>query len=120
MATRKPEQDGSVIGPGLRVTGDVRTRETLRVLGVLDGNVQVEGAVEVGEGGRIRGDVQAQSVVVAGRVDGNVTVTDKVDLRLAGRIRGDITAPRVAMVEGSFFRGRLTTAGAAKRTRGEA
>jgi len=119
MASRKPEQAGNVIGPGLRVTGDVRTRESLHVFGVLDGNVQVEGAVEVGQGGRIRGDVAAQSVVVEGRVDGNLSVVDKVDLRLAGRIRGDITAPRVSMVEGSFFRGRLTTAGAARRTRGE-
>jgi cytoskeletal protein CcmA (bactofilin family) len=89
------------------------------VLGVLDGNLEVDGAVEVGEGGRIRGDVQAQSVGVDGRIDGNVNVADKVELRLAGRIRGDITAPRVAMVEGSFFRGRLTTAGAARRARGE-
>ena len=40
---------------------------------------------------------------------------DKVELRLSGRIRGDIVAPRVSMVEGSFFRGRLTTAGASRR-----
>ena len=41
----------------------------------------------------------------------------EVELRLTGRIRGDIVAPRVAMVEGSFFRGRLTTSGAARAKR---
>lgn len=115
MVAKKSDSAGSVIGPGLRVTGDVRTSETLKVLGALDGNVQVEGHVEVGPGGRVRGDVNAHSVAVDGKIDGNVVVEDKVDLRLTGRIRGDIVAPRVAMVEGSFFRGRLTTSGGARR-----
>jgi len=117
MATRKPDAAGSVVGPGLRVTGDVKTTEPLRVMGVLDGNLHVEGPVEVGQGGRIRGDVHAHSVAVDGRIDGNVVVEDKVELRLTGRIRGDIVAPRVAMVEGSFFRGRLTTAASSRKPR---
>lgn len=119
MATRQPERKGSVIGPGLRVSGDVRTKEPLRIDGSLEGNLNVEGPVEVGGQGRVRGDVTAQDVVCEGRIDGNVNVGDKVELRLTGRIRGDIVAPRVAMVEGSFFRGRLMTAGAARRARGE-
>ena len=114
MAAKKSD-GGSVVGPGLRVTGDVRTNESFKVLGALDGNLQVEGHVEVGPSGRVRGDVNAHSVAVDGRIDGNVVVEDKVELRLSGRIRGDIVAPRVSMVEGSFFRGRLTTAGASRR-----
>ena len=46
---------------------------------------------------------------------GNVGVEDRVELRVTGRIRGDIVAPRVAMAEGSFFRGRLTTSRSARR-----
>ena len=117
MATRKTEGGGSTVGPGLRVTGDLKTTEPLRILGTLDGNLQVEGPVEIGQGGRVRGDVHAHSVSVEGRIDGNVVVEDKVELKLTGRIRGDIVAPRVAMVEGSFFRGRLTTAGASRGKR---
>ena len=109
MGGKNPEQAGSIIGPGLRVTGDLRTQEPIQVLGALDGNLQVDGQLVVGSGGRVRGDVTAQSVAVEGRIDGNVTVVDKLELRLTGRIRGDIVAPRVTMVEGSFFRGRLTT-----------
>jgi cytoskeletal protein CcmA (bactofilin family) len=115
MASRKTPDGGSTIGPGLRVSGDLKTTESLRILGSLDGNLQVEGPVEVGPSGRVRGDVHAHAVAVDGRIDGNVVVEDKVELRLTGRIRGDIVAPRVQMVEGSFFRGRLTTAGAQRR-----
>ena len=114
MAAKKPEQ-GSVLGPGLRVSGDFRIKEPLTVLGLLDGNLSVEGEVQVGRTGRVRGDIAAKKVVVEGRVDGNVGVADRVELRVTGRIRGDIVAPRVAMAEGSFFRGRLTTAGSARR-----
>ena len=117
MAAKKPEQRGSVVGPGIRVTGGLRTKEPLTVHGILEGEVSVDGPVEVGRTGRIRGDVHAHEVAVDGRVDGNVTVTDRVELRLSGRIRGDITAPRVSMVEGSFFRGRLATSGAARKSR---
>lgn len=119
MASRKPEQTGSVIGPGLRVTGNVRTQEPMKVLGHVEGNLHVEGPVELGKSGRVRGDVQAQSVAVDGRIDGNVLVEDKLELRIAGRIRGDIVAPRVSMVEGSFFRGRLMTSSAARKARGQ-
>jgi len=115
MAARKPDGGGSVIGPGLVVTGNVQTSEPFSVLGVLEGNLRCGNAVEVGPSGRIRGDVQAQGVVVEGRVDGNIMVEDKLDLRVTGRVRGDIVAPRVAMVEGSFFRGRLMTTNAARK-----
>ncbi len=114
MAAKKPEQ-GSVLGPGLRVSGDFRTQEPLEVLGLLQGNLSVDGEVQVGRTGRIRGDVAAKNVIVEGRIDGNVGVEDRLELRVTGRIRGDIVAPRVAMAEGSFFRGRLTTAGSARR-----
>ena len=124
MPLRKPDRTStnprsaggsSVIGPGIRVSGDVKTQEPLQVLGILDGNLQADGPVEVGEGGRLRGDVSAKELVVEGRVDGNVTVEDRLELRVSGRIRGDIVAPRVAMAEGSFFRGRLTTSRGARQ-----
>lgn len=118
MANKKPDS-GSVMGPGLRVSGNVRTQEPLEVLGILEGDLTVEGSVQVGDSGRVRGDVTAKDVIVEGRVDGNVTVEDRLELRVTGRIRGDIVAPRVSMAEGSFFRGRLTTARAA-RPRGDA
>ena len=126
MPLRKPESTStnsrsaggsSVIGPGLRVSGDVKTKEPLQVLGILDGNLQAEGQVEVGKSGRLRGDLSAKDLVVEGRVDGNVTVGDRLELRVSGRIRGDIVAPRVAMAEGSFFRGRLTTSKGANSSR---
>lgn len=117
MAGKKGEAAGSVVGPGLLVKGHLRTTEPLRVLGALEGNVHVAGPVEVAPGGRVHGDVQAQNVLVEGRIDGNVMVEDKVDLRVTGRVRGDIVAPRVAMVEGSFFRGRLMTTNAARKGR---
>lgn len=118
MASKKPEHRGSVVGPGIKVTGDFKTREPIRILGSVEGNLAVEGPVEVGQTGRVRGDVHASDVSVDGRIDGNLHVTDRVELRLTGRIRGDITAPRVSMVEGSFFRGRLATSQAARKPRG--
>ena len=118
MASKKPEQ-GSVIGQGLRVSGDLRTQQPLEVQGLLDGNVSVDGPVLVARTGKVRGDVAAKNVIVEGRVDGNVGVEDRVELRVTGRIRGDIVAPRVAMAEGSFFRGRLTTSRSARRGGGE-
>ena len=113
MGSRKPE-NRSIIGSGLRVTGDVKTREPLTVEGILDGSLLVEGSLELGRSGRIRGDVSASEAVVEGRLDGNITVENRLELRVTGRIRGDIVAPRVAMAEGSFFRGRLTTSRAPK------
>src|SRR5262249_34239974 len=61
----------------------------------------------VGPNGRIKAQVSAKAVVVLGQVTGNLTATEKVDIKENGSVEGDIIAPRVAIADGSHFRGSI-------------
>src|SRR5438128_1964952 len=61
----------------------------------------------VGSHGRINGQVTAKTIVVLGHVTGNLIATEKVDIKESGSVEGDIVAPRVAIADGSHFRGTI-------------
>jgi len=61
----------------------------------------------VGSNGHIKAQVTAKSIVVLGHVTGNLTATERVDIRENGSVEGDIVAPRVAIADGSHFRGSI-------------
>jgi cytoskeletal protein CcmA (bactofilin family) len=44
---------------------------------------------------------------VFGHVTGNLSATEKVEIRESGSVDGDIVAPRVAIADGSNFRGSI-------------
>jgi cytoskeletal protein CcmA (bactofilin family) len=46
-------------------------------------------------------------IVVLGQVTGNLIATEKVDIKESGSVEGDIVAPRVAIADGSHFRGSI-------------
>jgi len=59
----------------------------------------------VGEHGQLKAEVSAKSIVVFGQVVSNLTATEKVDIKEKGSVEGDITAPRLAIADGSNFKG---------------
>jgi cytoskeletal protein CcmA (bactofilin family) len=95
----------SVIGAGMRVTGDVASGGRLHVDGEVAGDVR--GAVlSQGAGGAIRGDVFAQDARLAGSVDGRVEAARLV-LDSSARIAGDLHYGTIAIAAGAQVSGRL-------------
>jgi cytoskeletal protein CcmA (bactofilin family) len=98
----------AVIGPTITVKGEISGKEDLEIQGTLDGTITMkEHRVTVGDKGRIKADVRAKSIHVAGEVEGNLFGDDEVVLRESGRLLGNITAPRVALEDGSKFKGSI-------------
>jgi cytoskeletal protein CcmA (bactofilin family) len=101
-------EDAASIGKSIVVKGELSGSEDLTVEGQVDGKIELRDHVlTVGENGRITAQVAAKSIIVLGHVTGNLTATDKVDIRDSGSVEGDIVAPRVAIADGSHFRGRI-------------
>lgn len=94
------------IGKSVVIKGELNGSEDLTVEGHVEGKVELKQHVlTVGPNGRIHAEVFAKVVVVLGQVVGNITASDKVDIRDKGVVEGNIIAPRVAIAEGSQFRG---------------
>ena len=96
------------IGKSIIINGELSGSEDLTIEGRVDGKIELRDHVlTVGPNGRIKAQVSAKAVVVLGQVDGNLTATEKVDIKENGSVEGDIIAPRVAIADGSHFRGSI-------------
>src|SRR5262249_9111682 len=99
-------EDRASIGKSIVVKGELSGGEDLTIEGTVEGKIELRDHVlTVGENGQIKAEVSAKSIVVFGQVVGNLTATEKVDIKDKGSVEGDITAPRVAIADGSNFKG---------------
>ena len=97
----------AVLGTGLQVRGRVRGDADLAIEAVVEGDVTVTGALELSEGAKVTGAVEAESVVVAGQLQGDVTAQGPVAITATGRLTGDVVASELTLEEGGSFAGRV-------------
>jgi cytoskeletal protein CcmA (bactofilin family) len=94
-----------VIGPQLVVRGRVDGKGDLRVDGVLEGEVAIEGALAIGPEGTVSGAVHARNVEVSGELHGPVQAAEGVAIRAGGRVHGDVRARLIAIDDGASLHG---------------
>jgi cytoskeletal protein CcmA (bactofilin family) len=103
-----PSGETAVIGRSIRINGDLRGEEDLRIEGDVNGTIQLlNNSLTIGKEGKIRADVYANSVVIDGLMEGDVYGAERVIIRKNAQVLGNITAPRVALEEGAKFKGSI-------------
>ena len=90
---------------GSRVSGQLSFQGPAKIDGVVDGEIQCQGPLTIGEGAEIRAKISGRTVVIRGKVEGNVTAKEKVELLAPGRLIGNISAPSLIIGEGVIFDG---------------
>jgi cytoskeletal protein CcmA (bactofilin family) len=108
--TARPQTPGraSVIGPSIRIKGDLTGKEDLVIQGQIEGEVRLRANnVTVGKEGRIRADIHGRSVHVEGEVKGHLFGEQEVVIRASGKVQGNIVSPRVVLENGSNFKGSI-------------
>jgi cytoskeletal protein CcmA (bactofilin family) len=95
----------TIVGNDTHIVGKVSVKGTIRVDGIVEGDVQADWVV-VGETGKILGNTRTRGMVVGGSVEGNIEATESVELREKARMTGEIQAPKLGISEGAVFDGR--------------
>ena len=90
---------------GCRVSGQLSFQGPARIDGVVEGEIQCQGALTIGEGAEVRAKISGQIVVIRGKVEGNVTAKEKVELLAPARLIGNVNAPKLIISEGVLFDG---------------
>ena len=97
----------TVIGPSILISGKLTGDEDLTVRGRVEGELSLTRTLIVEPSGVVKANVTVKNAVVSGVVVGNIQATESVELTQEGRMVGDIRAPRVIIVDGASFRGRV-------------
>src|SRR5262245_7500314 len=84
----------SILARDLRVTGNVHSDGDIQVDGSVEGDIRT-GRLTIGESGRVRGAVEAETVTVAGTVNGSIKGR-VVSLLRSARVVADIVQEQLS------------------------
>ncbi|MEW6068115.1 MAG: polymer-forming cytoskeletal protein [Nitrospirota bacterium] len=105
MFTRSKEKIESFIGINSKFKGDIDTKGTLRIDGIMEGSINADWAI-LGEKALLKGNIIARGIIVGGKVEGNLTAKEIVEIKPKGHVVGDISTIKLTIIEGGKFDGR--------------
>jgi cytoskeletal protein CcmA (bactofilin family) len=102
-----PESPGtlSIIGPGMRVVGDITADGVVKIEGTVVGTVRAGRQVLVAKGGEVEGDVITREAIIGGEVRGTVVAEERVEIQASSVVHGDVTSRRLLVHEGGEING---------------
>jgi len=103
-AAREPSLQAT-LGKGSHVEGKLRFEGSVRIDGQVDGEIEAQDSVIVGETAVINAQIKAGTIVVKGKITGDVIASRRVELQAPGRLVGNITTPSLVIHEGVVFEG---------------
>jgi cytoskeletal protein CcmA (bactofilin family) len=100
-----PDEHFTFLSKGARFQGVVNFEGTVRVDGMLNGEITTNGTLIVGEQGRIRGTILVGTLTVSGHVHATVRASEKIEVLKPGILFGNIQAPRIMIENGACYQG---------------
>src|SRR5213083_828445 len=95
-----------ILSSDVEIKGSIKFQKELLIDGKVEGDINSDGTLTVGENSEIRGERKTKSITVYGKVHGNITVAERCELKSQCMLPGDLTAARLTIEEGATFIGR--------------
>ena len=95
----------TIIGKGSAISGNLKVNGFIRIDGDIDGNLETDGNVIVGENARIRGNLSAKAVIIGGIIKGNVLASESIKLLSEAAVIGDVISRKVQVEDSALVHG---------------
>ncbi|MGF1495617.1 MAG: polymer-forming cytoskeletal protein [Elainellaceae cyanobacterium] len=110
MIWRKRTNLITYLGEKSEFQGDLHVEGSLRIDGIVHGNVEVIGDMEVSQGGLIEGpEIRAHNLIVHGVIKARLYVEGRLSLSRTARLEGDVTASSLDIEPGAYYIGHIST-----------
>jgi cytoskeletal protein CcmA (bactofilin family) len=106
QASARPSATRNILSSDVEIKGSVKFTNDLVIDGKIEGDIQSNGNLTVGENARIKAEIKTATVVVYGKVHGNIIAADRVDLKSTAEVIGDIKAKTLSVEPGAVFVGK--------------
>ncbi len=106
FASREEAPPKPNISSDVEIKGSIKFQKELLIDGKVEGDINSDGVLTVGENAEIRGEIKTKSISVYGKVHGNITVTERCELKSKCVLQGDLKAARLVIEEGATFIGK--------------
>jgi len=98
----------TIISSGVIVEGKLSSNGNVRIDGTVNGDINANGNLTIGNQGEVTGEVHAQVITVGGKISGTITAHDKIILESTSLLKGDIITKILVVEEGAVFEGKST------------
>jgi cytoskeletal protein CcmA (bactofilin family) len=105
-----------ILSSDVEIKGSIKFQKELLIDGKVEGEINSDGVLTIGENADIRGEIKTKSITVYGKVQGNITVGERCELKSRCTLQGDLKAARLVIEEGATFIGKseVTSGGGSK------
>lgn len=101
------ETPGTIIGKGVFIEAAKMTgKESVRIDGLFQGTVDIDGSLMISDTGNIKGDIKAKYILAAGTINGNILCESVLHLASTSKVIGDVNTQTIIVDEGSQIDGR--------------
>lgn len=96
----------NIITKGTTIKGDIIATGDFRLDGTLEGSIQSNGKIVVGDTGVVNGNILCLNANIIGTVNGNLSVKELLSLHATARVKGDILINKLSIEPGAVFTGK--------------
>src|SRR5262249_14750607 len=95
-----------VLSSDVEIKGTIKFQKELLIDGKVEGEINSDGVLTVGENAEIRAEIKTKSITIYGKVQGNIVVSERCELKSKCTLQGDLKAARLVIEEGATFIGK--------------
>ena len=74
-----------ILSSDVEIKGSIKFQKELLIDGKVEGEINSDGVLTIGENADIRGEIKTKSITVYGKVQGNITVGERCELKTLRR-----------------------------------
>lgn len=111
---RSKEPQPTLIAEGVKVFGEIKGKGILRVDGFVQGNLEIEDRIIIGEKGHVKGDISCGTLDVEGKVEGVLKVKTDLSVRKMAIVQGEVETGTLSIEQGAMFTATSSTSGTEK------
>ncbi|MBI4633444.1 MAG: polymer-forming cytoskeletal protein [Deltaproteobacteria bacterium] len=105
LGKKRDEEINAFLGKGAEFSGKLFFNGSVRIDGDFHGEILGGGTLVVGEGARVRANINIDSVLISGGVHGHVDVKERLEIFSTGKLVGNVKTPIFVIKEGGIFEG---------------
>lgn len=93
------------LGEDTVFSGTLTFNGAVRIDGKMDGEINTDDTLIVGENGVIEADINAGTVICRGKIKGTIKATKRIEIHTNSEVVGSIAAPALLVENGALFDG---------------